>query len=168
MKLALILLPLLSFLNVNSPVYLHKHDKRFIQNTNLNFETIDLSKLELTFFQEGCFSHDKYHLKFTKALNGYDVSLYGLSSYSYYHLNTDRLITTSFISKDSLLAIKEMLVTDQTRHTTMNNQIEIAYNGALYTFNDNHPAPKWQRFVYKLINKAGDQVSVSNTYYEYK
>lgn len=167
MKLALILLPLLSFIKVNSPVYLHKHDKRFIQNTNLNFESIDLSKLELTFFQEGCFSHDKYHLKFTKATNGYNVSLYGLSSYSYNRLNTDLLITTSFISKDSLSEIKEILVTDQTRHTTINNQIEIAYNGALYTFNDNHPAPKWQSYVYKLIEKRGYKVAKGNTYYEY-
>lgn len=167
MKLALILIPLLSFLKVNCPVYLHKHDKRFIQNTNLYFETIDLSKLELTFFQEGCFSHDKYHLKFTKATNGYNVALYGLSSYSYNHLNTDLLITTSFISKDSLSAIKEMLVTDQTRHTTIHNQIEIAYNGALYTFYDNHPAPKWQYYVYKLIEKRGYHVEMGNTYYEY-
>jgi len=167
MKLTLLLIPLFSFLNVNSPVYLHKLDPKFIQNTNINFENIDLSKLELTFFQSGCFHHDKYRLSFKKAENGYLVSLYGLSSYSYDHLDTDLLITTSFLSKDSLSAIKNMLVTDQTRHTTIYNQIEIAYNGALYTFNDNHPAPKWQSYVYKLIEQRGYEVAKGNTYYEF-
>ena len=157
MKLTLLLLPLFSFLNVNSPVYLHKHDPKFIQNTNINFENIDLSKLEVTFFQIGCFNRDQYRINFTKANNGYMIHVY-YPPIQYSDITKSspfKLIASKFIGNENLQEIKDILVTDHAIKSTMYNEIDISYNGVNYTFYDRTPNPLWQSFIHKMLSKKG-------------
>ena len=156
MKASLLLIPLFAYTQVLSPVYVVKEDKRCIQNTDIRFDQIDFSKLELKFYQIGCFNHDRYRMNFIKVNNGYHINVYSYSTVDCQNLkanpeNLDKLITTKFIHDTSMGHIKEILVTDQMHRSTMHNTIEINYKGAVYSFYDNDPDPKWKAYLYTLL-----------------
>jgi hypothetical protein len=159
MKLIFILIPIFSFVEIRDPIFSIKNDTRLIQNTNLNFDKIDFSKLEISFLQVGCFNHDNYVMKFNKAENGFNIKVYEFSSNNCKNLKFKKegigqLLASKFIKNEDLVQIKDILKTDQTKISTMFNVISIKYNGEVYSFQDMSPAPKWKNFVYSIINST--------------
>ncbi len=158
MKLIFILIPIFSFVEIRDPIFSIKNDTRLIQNTNLNFDKIDFSKLEISFLQVGCFNHDNYVMKFNKAENGFNIKVYGFSSNNCKNLKFKKegigqLLASKFIKNEDLVHIKDILTTDQTKISTMFNVISIKYNGAVYAFHDNNNIPEWRKYIYNLTNQ---------------
>lgn len=157
MKLIFILFTLLSYLNVYTPIHKLKFDSNTIQNTNLNFKEIDFEKLEVAFYQVGCYNHDRYRLNFKKGKEGYYIKLYGYSTKDCEEIKLhlakdDKLMVVKFLKNEQMDEIKNILVTDQTEQSTMNNGISIKYNEAVYDFYDNSVSPKWQAYFYKMMH----------------
>ena len=157
MKLLLILITLMSYLKVYSPIHIFKVDNNTIQNTNLNFKEIDFTKLELDFYQVGCYNYDRFRLNFKKSKEGYYVRLHGYSTADFEALKShpskeDKLIVVRFLKDEQMDEIKNILVTDPTARSTMNNWISIKYNGASYSFHDNSVSPKWKDYIYHISN----------------
>jgi hypothetical protein len=155
MKMILLLIPMFSFVSVSSPVHIQLKDDRFIENTNLNFETIDLSKLVVQIYQSGCFNHNEYKINFKKGENGYFMKVFRIASVDYDKPKVidKKIIVDTFLTNKNLQEIKTIFVGDPSRHSTMHNFIGLSYNDELFTFTDNDPEPLWQTFIYKYVRK---------------
>lgn len=158
MKLIFILIPLFSFIELNSPVSNQPKDDNLIQNTNIRFDSVDFSKLEIKFYQIGCYNHDRFKINFTKANNGFYINIYGYSTTYCKNLkldieNSDKLLTSRFIKNEEIKIIKDILTTDQTTMSTMFNIVNINYNGAVYRFHDNDANPAWRKYIYNLTKQ---------------
>lgn len=157
MKLLFILIPLFSFIELNSPISNHPKDDNLIQNTNIRFDDLDFSKLEIKFYQIGCYNHDRFRMIFTKANNGFYINIYGYSTTDCKNLKlgieeSDKLLTSRFIKNEEIKVIKDILTTDQTAMSTMFNIVNINYNGIVYRFHDNDSNPAWRKYIYNLTN----------------
>ena len=157
MKLLFILIPLFSFIELNSPVSNQPKDNNLIQNPNIRFDSVDFSKLEIKFYQIGCYNHDRFKINFTKANNGFYINIYGYSTTDCKNLKldieeSDKLLTSRFIKNEEIKVIKDILTTDQTAMSTMFNIVNINYNGAVYRFHDNDSNPAWRKYIYNLTN----------------
>ncbi len=156
MKLLFILIPIFSFVEVTNPVYIKKQNDRLIQNTNINFDSLDFTKLEINFYQIGCFNHDNYRINFKVTKNETFVNLYGNSTtdcegFKFTQSKANNLLVSRPINKEELLQLKDVLTTNQNQMSTMHNLIDINYNGAEYKFHDMCPEPEWKKFVYTMI-----------------
>jgi len=157
MKILLILIPLLSFSKLMSPIHYQEKNDNLIQNTNLDFRNIDFSKFEVNFLQVGCFNHDRYRLNFTKVNDRLYLNVYGYSTIACEKINSqsesqDKLLASRLIKNEDLVNLKSIFVTDQTAKSTMFNKISIKYNGSIYKFYDNNGDPKWKRYIYYVTN----------------
>jgi len=155
MKLLLILLPILLSIELNNPVRNQTKDENLIQNTNIRFNSIDFSKLEIKFYQVGCFNHDRYRMNFTTANNGLYINVYGYSTSDCENLkinseDSDKLLVRRYMRYNELNNIKNILITDQTKNSTMLNIININYNGSNYRFHDNSISPNWKKYINNL------------------
>jgi hypothetical protein len=157
MKLLFIFIPLFSFIELYSPVSNQSKDDNLIQNTNIRFDSVDFSKLEIKFYQVGCYNHDRYRMNFSKANNGFYIKIYGYSTTDCKNLNlyleeSDKLLASRFIKNEEIKQLKDILITDQTSMSTMFNTVNINYNGDIYRFHDNDANPKWRKYIYNLTN----------------
>ena len=157
MKLLFILIPLFSFIDLYSPVSNQTKDDNLIQNTNIRFDSVDFEKIEIKFYQVGCYNHDRYRMKFTNTNNGFYVNVYGYSTSDCENLKldlekSDKLIARRYMKYDEIKHLKDILITDQTEMSTMFNIININYKGAVYRFHDNNANPAWRKYIYNLIN----------------
>jgi hypothetical protein len=155
MKLLLILIPIFLHNELYSPVRNQKKDDKLIQNTDINFNTIDFSKLEIKFYQFGCYNHDRYRINFTKENSRVFINIYGHSTsdcenFKFNKEESDKLLVSRYLKNDELKHLKDILVTDQNEVSTMYNIIDINYNGAIYKFHDNNASPEWRKYIYNL------------------
>ena len=156
MKLLFILISLFSFIELYSPVGNQKIDDNLIQNTNIRFDSVDFTKLEIKFYQIGCYNHDRFRMNFTKANNGFYINIYGYTTTDCKNLKldieeSDKLLTRRFIKNEEVKILKDILTTDQTAMSTMFNIVNINYNGAVYRFHDNDVNPGWRKYIYNLL-----------------
>jgi hypothetical protein len=157
MKLLFILIPLFSFIELYSPVINKTKDDNLIQNTNIRFDRMDFSKLEIKFYQVGCYNHDRFRMNFTKANNGFYINIYGYTTTDCRNLqldteSSDKLLASRFIKNEEIKKLKDILTTDQTSMSTMFNIVNINYNGAVYRFHDNDANPAWRKYIYNLTS----------------
>jgi hypothetical protein len=157
MKLLLILISIFLHNELYSPVRNQKKDDKLIQNTDINFNTIVFSKLEIKFYQIGCYNHDRYRMNFTKVNNGVCINIYGHSTsdcenFKFNEEESDKLLVSRYLKNDELKHLKDILVTDQNEVSTMYNIIDINYKGAIYKFHDNSVSPEWRKYIYNLTN----------------
>ncbi len=155
MKLIFILIPLFSFIELYSPVINQTKDDNLIQNTNIRFDRMDFSKLEIKFYQVGCYNHDRFRMNFAKANNGFYINIYGYSTTDCRNLqldieSSDKLLARRFIKNEEIKKLKDILTTDQTSMSTMFNIVNINYNGAVYRLHDNDANPAWRKYIYNL------------------
>ena len=157
MKL-LILLSILPFSNLSNHTNFKKKDNRLIENTNIRFDSIDFTRLELKFTQVGCYNHDSYKINFQKVDSGYILNFYGYSTNDCEKLkqhleNDDKLLKSKFFKNSEINIVKDVLTSEDFIYSTMNNSINIIYEGKEYKFYNNCPYPKWQIFIIEQISK---------------
>lgn len=152
MKVFFITICILTFVVANTPTWFKNNENEVVQNTNIKFDNIDFSKLEINFKQVGCFNYDSYKITFTKRETRIYLNIFGSSMSDFKKSKKmTELLVNKLLQKEEINYFKEILKTDPTKYSTMFNMIDIKYNDTRYKFYDHNSNPKWKEYIYSKI-----------------